>query len=146
MGYRTRPPRSTNTRSRLPNEFWTDATTAPTGIAPTPSRPFEGLRVLDFGIGGVGVEAARFFADYGADVIKIESRTYPDFIRVVMSTEMSASFASSNRSKRGFGVNVKTEEGLALIHELAKHADVVTENGSTGTMASMGVGFEQLER
>ena len=39
--------------------------------------------MLDFGIGGVGVEAGRLFAEYGADVIKIETRTYPDFIRIV---------------------------------------------------------------
>jgi crotonobetainyl-CoA:carnitine CoA-transferase CaiB-like acyl-CoA transferase len=146
MGYRTRPPEIGEHAEQISGGLWPDARPAPPGARPDPSRPFEGLRVLDFGIGGVGVEAARFFADYGADVIKIESRTYPDFIRVVMSTEMSASFASSNRSKRGFGVNIKTKEGLALVHELAKHADVVTENGSTGMMSAMGVGYEQLSK
>jgi len=40
-------------------------------------HPFAGLRVLDFGIGGVGVEAGRLFAEYGADVIKIETRHIP---------------------------------------------------------------------
>jgi crotonobetainyl-CoA:carnitine CoA-transferase CaiB-like acyl-CoA transferase len=145
MGYRTRPPEIGEHSSDI-HVDWSDLRPKPKGTRPDPSRPFEGLRVLDFGIGGVGVEAARLFADYGADVIKIESRTYPDFIRVVMSTEMSASFASSNRSKRAFGVNIKQKEGLALIHELAKHADVVTENGSTGMMAGMGVGYEQLSK
>ena len=79
---------------------WSDDRARPSAPRPNPSRPLEGLRVLDFGIGGVGVEAGRLFAEYGADVIKIESRSYPDFMRVVMSTEMSASFASSSRSKR----------------------------------------------
>ncbi|MBJ21318.1 MAG: CoA transferase [bacterium] len=144
MGYRMRPPALGEHASRIEADFWSDPRPAPLGARPDPSRPFEGLRVLDFGIGGVGVEAARFFADYGADVIKIESRTYPDFIRVVMSTEMSGSFASSNRSKRGFGVNLKTPEGVALLHELAKQSDVVTENGSTGMMSAMGVGYEEL--
>ena len=64
--------------------------------------------MLDFGIGGVGVEAGRMFAEYGADVIKIESRSYPDFIRIVLGSEMSPSFASSSRTKRSFGVNLKT--------------------------------------
>ncbi len=146
MGYRTRPPEINEHAEQIDGEIWRDARAVPAGERPTPSRPFEGLRVLDFGIGGVGVEAARLFAEYGADVIKVESRTYPDFIRVVMSTEMSASFASSNRSKRGFGVNIKSDEGRALIHELVKHADIVTENNSTGTMESLGLGFEQLER
>ena len=146
MGYRVRAPELGEHTEEILAGHWADARPAPEGDRPDPSRPFEGLRVLDFGIGGVGVEAARFFADYGADVIKIESRTYPDFIRVVMSTEMSGSFASSNRSKRGFGVNLKTEAGLELLHDLAKHADVVTENGSTGMMSSMGVGYEQLSK
>ena len=38
--------------------------------------PLSGIRVLDFGIGGVGVETSRLLAEYGADVIKVETRTY----------------------------------------------------------------------
>jgi crotonobetainyl-CoA:carnitine CoA-transferase CaiB-like acyl-CoA transferase len=145
MGYRTRAPEIDEHAELIATRLWPDPRPAPIGDRPGPSRPFEGLRVLDFGVGGVGVEAARLFADYGADVIKIESRTYPDFIRVVMSTEMSASFASSNRSKRGFGVNIKSDEGRALVHALVRQADIVTENGSTGMMESLGLGFAQLE-
>ena len=118
----------------------------PGGPRPQPSPPLAGLCVLDFGIGGVGVEASRLFAEYGADVIKIESRTYPDFIRVILSTEMSASFASSSRSKRGFGVNAKHPEGLAVLHRLIEHADVIIENSSTGTMDDMGVGYQKVEQ
>ena len=106
-----------------------------------PSRPFVGMRVIDFGIGAVGVEVGRLLGEYGADVIKIESRTYPDFIRVVMGTEMNASFASSSRGKRSFGVNVKTPEGLALVKRLIAGADVLIENSATGTMDDMGLGW-----
>ncbi len=145
LGYRIRPPELDEHAALIENEFWPGVRPAPAGARPQPSLPFEGLRVLDFGIGGVGVEAARLFADYGADVIKIESRSYPDFIRVVMSTEMSASFASSSRSKRGLGVNIKKDEGRSLVYELVGQADVVTENGSTGMMESLGLGFPQIE-
>ncbi len=144
MGYRRRAPELDEHADRVGGSFWPEPRPRPSGSRPDPSRPFAGLRVLDFGIGGVGVEAARFFADYGADVIKVESRTYPDFVRVIMGTEMSASFASSSRSKRGLGVNIKTEAGRRLVHALAEQTDVVTENGSTGMMAAMGVGYEQL--
>ena len=146
LGYRTRPPEIDEHAGQIAEEIWRDVRSAPDGERPAPSQPFERLRVLDFGIGGVGVEAARLFGEYGADVIKVESRSYPDFIRVVMSTEMSASFASSSRSKRGFGVNIKSDEGRAIIHDLVKQADIITENSSTGTMESMGIGFEELER
>jgi len=128
----------------LLGDLWSAPRPQPEGPRPAPSRPLEGLRVLDFGIGGVGVEAGRLFAEYGADVMKVESRSYPDFIRVVMSTEMSASFASSSRSKRGLGVNLKESEGLALVHRLVGLADVVIENNSTGTMQDLGLGYEKL--
>jgi crotonobetainyl-CoA:carnitine CoA-transferase CaiB-like acyl-CoA transferase len=147
LGFRRRAPAIDEDAGRIGSaDFWPDARPRPDGARPDPSRPFEGLRVLDFGIGGVGVEAARLFADWGADVIKVESRTYPDFIRVVMSTEMSGSFASSNRSKRGFGVDIKKDEGRRLIHELMKQADVVTENGSTGMMDGLGLGYDTISK
>ncbi|MEZ5165437.1 MAG: CoA transferase [Acidimicrobiales bacterium] len=114
---------------------------APLDTAP----PLAGLRVMDFGHGGVGVETGRMFGEYGADVIKIESRTYPDFIRVVLGGEMSPSFASSSRSKRSLGINAKTERGLALLRQMAHHSHVVIENNSTGTMIEMGLGYEVMK-
>ena len=124
------------------------AAAEPSGPVPDagePAQPLAGLRVLDFGHGGVGVEGGRMLAEYGADVIKIETRTYPDFMRLVIGTEMTASFASSSRTKRSFGVNSKIPEGLAVLKELLKTADIVIENNSTGTMDAMGVGYETLK-
>ena len=118
--------------------------------APEPTLPLAGIRVADFGHGGVGVEISRMLAEYGADVIKIESRTYPDFIRVVLGGEMSPSFASSSRSKRGLGINAKTPEGRRLLLDLAAGAgesarfDVVVENGSTGVMDDLGLGYRDF--
>jgi len=117
---------------------------APLGARPAPSPPLAGLRVLDFGIGGVGVEASRLLAEYGADVIKIETRTYPDFIRTVTGGWTSPSFVSSSRSKRSFGVNVKQPGGLAALKQLIARADVIIENSATGTMNDMGVGYETV--
>jgi crotonobetainyl-CoA:carnitine CoA-transferase CaiB-like acyl-CoA transferase len=107
-------------------------------------HPFVGLRVLDFGIGGVGVEAGRLLAEYGADVIKVETRSHPDFIRAIYGTEMNPSFASSSRCKRSFGVNLRTPDGLAIIKRLAAISDLVIENSATGTMEKMGLGYEQM--
>ena len=125
---------------------WPDrrAAPVPTTTPTSPRLPFEGMLVLDFGHGGVGVEAGRLFAEYGADVIKIESRTYPDFIRLVSGGEISASFASSSRSKRSLGVNVKTPVGAELVRRLVERADVVIENNSTGTMDDLGLGWADL--
>ncbi len=118
--------------------------------APEPGLPLAGVRVADFGHGGVGVEISRMLAEYGADVIKIESRTYPDFIRVVLGGEMSPSFASSSRSKRSLGINAKTDEGRRILLEMATGSgdaprfDVVVENGSTGVMDGLGLGYRDF--
>ena len=78
--------------------------TAPAGDG----HPLRGLRVLDCGVGAVGVEVGRFFAEYGADVIKVESSDAPDFIRVILSSYLNPSFISSSRSKRSFGVDLRS--------------------------------------
>jgi crotonobetainyl-CoA:carnitine CoA-transferase CaiB-like acyl-CoA transferase len=111
------------------------------GLAGEPPRPFAGLRVIDMGIGAVGVEVGRLLGENGADVIKVESRGAPDFIRVVLGTEMNASFASSSRGKRSFGVNAKTPEGLELVKRLIAGADVLIENSATGVMDNLGLGW-----
>jgi crotonobetainyl-CoA:carnitine CoA-transferase CaiB-like acyl-CoA transferase len=123
-----------------------DSRTAEKLSAASPSRalPFKGLRVLDFGIGGVGVEASRLFAEYGADVIMIETRAHPDFIRAIFGTEMNPSFASSSRCKRSLGLNLNTEAGKKIIHRLVAISDLVIENSATGAMAKMGVDYATM--
>ena len=116
----------------------------PVTAVPAPSRPLAGVRVLDFGIGGVGVEGSRLLAEFGADVVKIETRTYPDFIRTIAGTEMNPSFASSSRTKRSFGVNLKRPEGLAVCQRLMSTADVLIENLSAGAMDAMEVGYRAV--
>ncbi|MEX2626344.1 MAG: CoA transferase [Ilumatobacteraceae bacterium] len=123
---------------------WDAVAPASTGSSAGRSHPFEGLKVLDLGHGGVGVETGRLFAEYGADVIKVETHTYPDFIRQVSGGMMSPSFASSSRSKRSLGVNAKTEGGLEVLKRLAAWADVLIENTSTGTMDDMGIPWDVL--
>ncbi len=119
---------------------------APRPGAAAPAAPLAGVRVLDFGIGGVGVEAGRLLAEYGADVIKIETRSYPDFMRTVTGAWTSPSFASSSRSKRSFGVNVKKQGGLAQLKRLIQLADVIVENSATGTLDDMGIGWQTIQQ
>jgi crotonobetainyl-CoA:carnitine CoA-transferase CaiB-like acyl-CoA transferase len=121
-----------------------DSRPAPGAMPAEPSRPFAGLRVVDFGIGAVGVEVGRLLAENGADVIKVESRGAPDFIRVVLGTEMNASFASSSRCKRSIGINAKTPEGLELVKRLLADADVLIENSATGVMDNLGLGWDTV--
>jgi crotonobetainyl-CoA:carnitine CoA-transferase CaiB-like acyl-CoA transferase len=100
--------------------------------------------VLDFGIGGVGVEAGRLLAEWGADVIKVESGRHPDFQRMVLGGVMNATFASSSRSKRGLGIDLSGRDGRELLLRMLRAVDVVVENSATGAMARLGLAYDDL--
>jgi crotonobetainyl-CoA:carnitine CoA-transferase CaiB-like acyl-CoA transferase len=112
--------------------------------APEDGHPFRGLRVLDFGVGAVGVEIGRHFAELGADVLKVETAKAPDFIRTIMSSYMNPSFASSSRSKQSIGIDVKSPRGLELAEELVRQSDVLIENNGGGVMERLGLGPARL--
>jgi crotonobetainyl-CoA:carnitine CoA-transferase CaiB-like acyl-CoA transferase len=105
----------------------------------SPRRPLEGLRVLDFGVIVLGAEAARLFCDQGADVIKIESRAFPDGARV-----SPVHFAIGHRGSRGLGVNLRTPEGVDVIRRLVARSDVVLANFKPGTLNKLGLGAQAL--
>lgn len=135
------PPTGADNAASLP-----DRTERPAPDGTPPGQPLGTLRVVDFGHGGVGVEAARMLADYGARVIKVESRNHPDFIRVVLGGDITESFASSSRNKRSLGVDLRTDEGQAIVHRLIADADVVIENNGTGAMPKLGMGWDELQK
>jgi crotonobetainyl-CoA:carnitine CoA-transferase CaiB-like acyl-CoA transferase/enoyl-CoA hydratase/carnithine racemase len=106
--------------------------------------PFEGLRVLDLGVIVVGGELGRLFADLGAEVIKIESRAFPDGSR--LAGDMSESFAWGHRNKLSMGVNLKSDGGRETFAELVRCSDVVLTNFKPGTLDKLGFGYESLAR
>ena len=108
-------------------------------------RPFSGLKVLDLGVIVVGAETGRLLADQGADVVKVESRTFPDGNRQsYLPYGLSASFAAGHRNKRGLGLDLRSEGGRALFLRLVEKADVVLSNFKPGTMTSLGLGPDVL--
>ncbi len=108
-------------------------------------RPFAGLKVLDLGVIVVGAETGRLLADQGADVVKVESRAFPDGNRQsYLSYGLSASFAAGHRNKRGLGLDLRAPEGKVLFLRLVEQADVVLSNFKPGTMEALGLGQEVL--
>jgi crotonobetainyl-CoA:carnitine CoA-transferase CaiB-like acyl-CoA transferase len=108
--------------------------------APPSGRPFDGLKVLDLGVIVVGAEQGRLLGDQGADVVKIESRAFPDGNRQsYLSYGMSVSFAAGHRNKRSLGVNLRDPEGRRLFLEMAARADVILSNFKPGTMVGLGL-------
>ena len=86
-----------------------------------------------------GAEVARLFCELGADVIKVESREFPDGARV-----SPVHFAIGHRGSRSVGVNLRSDEGVELIKRLAGGADVLLANFKPGTLAKLGLGEEVL--
>ena len=76
--------------------------------------PLEKIRVISFGNGAVVPDCTKILGEFGARVIKIESRANPDFMRTIgPDPNAIAGFNESNRNKRSFGVKLNTEKGNA---------------------------------
>ncbi len=125
---------------------WHDAPRLPHGNSIGP-RPLSGIKVLDFGVIVVGSEAGRMLADQGADVIKIESSTFPDGIRQTAGAEpISASFASGNRNKQSAAIDIRHPRGKALLMDLVRQSDVILSNFKGGTLESLGLDHATLKQ
>ena len=115
--------------------------------AGTGGAPLAGLRVLEFTQLMAGPEAGRLLRDHGADVIKVESRAFPDQSRVFGGAAMlSSQFVTINRDKRSFGVDLRQASGLSLVLQLVARSDIVIENLGPGVMDGLGLGFDALRR
>lgn len=110
-------------------------------------RPLTGIRVLDLGVIVAGAESGRIFADQGAEVIKVENTAFADGLRQTSApgVAISQSFCQGSRNKKSFGLNLRSPEGIALFHRLAKDADIVLSNFKPGTLESLGIGYDQLK-
>jgi crotonobetainyl-CoA:carnitine CoA-transferase CaiB-like acyl-CoA transferase len=113
--------------------------------------PLADVKVLDFSWVMAGPWATRVLADYGATIVKVESRTRLDLVRVLgpfygdkVSPETSGSFASINAGKKSVEIDPGTPEGKATILELVDWADVVVESFSPKAMKKWGLDFAAL--
>lgn len=117
--------------------------------ATDPGTALGDLLVLDLTRILSGPFATMTLADLGADVIKIEQPGTGDDTRQwgpPFQGGEAAYFLSVNRNKRSLAVDLKTADGLQIVQELARRADVVVENFRPGTAARLGVGYEDLSR
>ncbi|BBB29734.1 CaiB/BaiF CoA transferase family protein [Neptunomonas japonica] len=110
------------------------------------TRPLEGLKVLDFSTLLPGPYATMLIADMGADVLRIESPSRPDLVRLMEPQigGQSAAFEYLNRGKRSLAMNLKKPQSLEVIHALLADHDIVVEQFRPGVMSRLGLGYEQL--
>ena len=120
---------------------------APSEVAGAADQPLAGIRVLDFSQIMMGPVATQMLGDHGADVLKIERPGSGDIFRHSLvdpdGTEHPA-FGAVNRNKRSLVIDVRAPEGLALIDDLVRSADVIVNNYRPGVMDRLGLGYERL--
>ncbi|MFP6682779.1 MAG: CoA transferase [Gammaproteobacteria bacterium] len=106
-----------------------------------------GLRVLDLTRALAGPSCTRMLAEMGAEVIKIEAGPTGDMVRHMSKyqNERSLYFIQQNMNKKSVCLNLRDPRSLPLIKELVPHVDVVVQNYKPGTMASMGLDYENLK-
>lgn len=110
-----------------------------------------GIRVLDFTDFLAGPYCGMYFADMGADVIKVENlRSGGNFVRNARPLEknsgLSMYFQNLNRNKRGVAIDLKQPEGKDLFAALVKSADVLLENNRPGVMERLGFSYENCKK
>ena len=108
--------------------------------------PLENLKVLDLSRLAAGNMVSHMFADFGADVIKIEKPGQGDDLRNWQINDVSHWWAVYSRNKRSIALNLKDKEGLNLLKELVKSADVFIENFIPGTLEKWGIGPKELTK
>ena len=108
--------------------------------------PMEGVKVLDIGVMLAAPLAAGILADQGAEVIKVEPPGIGDVMRYIGATckGVGAINQGVNRGKRSLALDLKTEEGLAIVHELAAQADVLLHNFRPGVAEKLHVDYDTL--
>ena len=115
-------------------------------------KPLEGIKVLDFCWVAVGPMTTRYLAEYGATVIRVESRKRPETLRRaapfkdgISGLNRSGYFASYNPNKYGITIDMGHARAKELVLRLVSWANLVTENFTPGTMERWGLGYQDLQ-
>jgi len=119
--------------------------------APSDEKPLAGIKVLDLAWVAAMPLATRVLAHWGATVVRIESERRPDILRAALGhrddipeQENAITWHVANAGKMGLALNLAKPEAREVVKDLARWADLVTESFTPGTMASLGLGYEDL--
>ncbi len=121
-------------------------------MSPLTEGVLNDVRVIDFGQGAIDPVMSSYLADFGAEVIKVESYTRMDFIRGATFHEgkrdpdRNLTFNRYNQNKLSALINLKEPRGIELAKKLVSKGDVVTENFTVGTFERLGLGYDVLRK
>src|SRR5581483_1286072 len=105
------------------------------------SKALDDLVVLDLTHARAGPVCVRQLADWGANVIRIERPGNPEDF----SARHGADFQNKHRNKRGIALNLRSEEGRAILYKLVAKADVMVENFRPDVKTRLGFDYETLK-
>ena len=113
-------------------------------------QPLENLKVLDFCWVAAGPMTTGYLAEYGATVVRVESRRRADPLHTSPPVRGSGKglksgyYANYNANKRALGLNLGSPKAIALVKRMVAWADMVSENFTPGTMERLGLGYDEL--
>ncbi|MBR1173519.1 CoA transferase [Bradyrhizobium sp. KB893862 SZCCT0404] len=110
--------------------------------------PLSGIRVVELGTLIAAPFAARLFAEFGADVIKIEQPGSGDPLRRWRKLHQGTSlwWYLQSRNKKSIAIDLKSPDGRDVALRLAAQADVVIENFKPGSLEKLGLGWDVLSK
>ena len=110
------------------------------------SGPLAGIRVLELGNLIAAPFAARLLAEFGAEVVKVETPGTGDPLRKWRKLHEGTSlwWYLQSRNKKSIAIDLKAPDGLAVVKALAAGADVVIENFRPGGLEKLGLGWDVL--
>lgn len=114
-------------------------------------KPLEGVRVIELATFVAGPACARALADWGAEVIKVESPKGDPIRRVGFNTKMPTTDAEnpcydlSNMNKKGIALNLKANSGMEALHKLLETADIFITNTREKSLAKLDLDYEHLK-
>ena len=115
-------------------------------------KPLDGVKVIDLTYFVAGPGAARILADWGADVIKVEP-SFGDPGRGTGATmscptvkDCNPFYTAYNANKRGLSLNLKSDEGKAVLYKLLESADVFVSSYRTGALRRLGLDYDSLSK
>ena len=112
------------------------------------SGPLSNLKVIELGTLIAGPYCARLLAEFGAEVVKVETPGEGDPLRKWRKLHEGNSlwWYAQARNKKSVAINLRTPEGQGVVRALAAHADIVVENFRPGTLEKWGLGYDALSR
>ncbi len=111
-------------------------------------KPLEGVKILELGNLVAAPYAGKLFAEFGAEVIKVEEPKNGDPLRNwrVMHEDTSVWWYVQSRNKKSVTINLREPEGQEIVKTLIGKVDVVLENFKPGTLERWGLGYEEIQK